>query len=330
MSRGYKRAAVAALCLILLAAIPTALWKTLSAAFQDQTAAERWQGSSETEYVQLSCLIDEFQNFSYDNERQRCQELEVSMSGDTSASFATAGSGMTSVTVEAVGKRVAARAICTYGNFALFHPMKMLSGSFYGDGEANHDGVVIDMNLAWKLYGGYDLKGMSVSINGVPMQITGVTDSLDGIAGEAFGVTPTVWIPMEYFPERGSAPAVTCYELVLPNPVDGYGMGQVKTLLNFSADDCDYLENTNRFSPLNSLKNLLKTGARLMRSSKIRYPYWENAARSAENRCAIYIGIAALLLLYPVCFVLTSAILLLIRLRRRARGKIEAKRKYWK
>lgn len=329
MSRGVKRAAAAALCLILLAAVPTALWKNLSGRFQDQYAAERWQGGSETEFVQISCMLDESAYFSYEEEFPRRQKLGESMAAETDEAFATAGSGITAVTVEGGGKSVNARAIGTFGSFSLFHPARMLSGSFYGENEANRDGVVLDMNLAWKLFGGYDLRGMSVSVNGVPVQVTGVTEAPEGIEAEAFGSEPTVWIPMELLEKTDSAPAVSCYELVLPNPVRGYGLEKTKALLSLSEESCDCLENTGRFSALNSLKNLVRTGSRMMRSSRIRYPFWENAARNAENRCAVYVGVAALLLLYPAGFVLVNAVLLLVRLRRTVRRRVEKKRKYW-
>ncbi len=69
---------------------------------------------------------------------------------------------------------ITARAFGVGGDFFTFHPLKLLSGSYFDGEDLNKDGVVIDENVAWQLFGSNNVAGMYVEINGVQYPVRGV------------------------------------------------------------------------------------------------------------------------------------------------------------
>ena len=96
---------------------------------------------------------------------------------------------------------------------------------------------------------------------------------------------------------------ITTYEIVMPNPVDGYAAAAVKKALGEDSGAI-VVDNTNRFG-IPSLAEDLRTFAFLgMRTRSVRYPYWENVAMGWET---IF---AALFLLECILIALTILLLL--------------------
>ena len=69
--------------------------------------------------------------------------------------------------------------------------------------------------------------------------------------------------------------------------------------LGISEEYSDIVENTGRFNYVNSLRVFLHPDSRVIRTSRVTYPYWENAARVAESRSGFYAVLIILLLLFP-------------------------------
>ena len=59
-------------------------------------------------------------------------------------------------------------------------------------------------------------------------------------------------------------------------------------------------------------------GQRTMHADTVEYPYWENAARLVENRCALFLLLELLFWLLPAAF----ACVLLVRLYKYLRKKL--------
>ena len=65
------------------------------------------------------------------------------------------------------------------------------------------------------------------------------------------------------------------------------------------------MQNTGRFSLTSLISVIGSFGKRVMTTSGVVYPYWENAARMLESYAALYLVLAALLVLMPaVCLVI--------------------------
>ena len=53
-----------------------------------------------------------------------------------------------------------ASVVAVGGNYFLFHPLDLVSGTYFSESDVMHDRVVLDETLAWKLFGGSNLTGM--------------------------------------------------------------------------------------------------------------------------------------------------------------------------
>ena len=324
--RARRICLIVAFLLTLLALIPFFCWMHLRGSLQEQTAAERWRGNSEAKFAQISCFMDESVGLAPEQEYSIRKNLEDALAGGSGERWVMAMSGSCSVTAARDSVQVAARGICVSGSFYHFHPMQMVSGSWFDPGEVNRDGVVLDMQLAWKLFGGYDLQGMSITVDGVPVQIAGVARLPEtGIEHDIYGQTPTLWLSMDLMDRLGFAPLATCVEAVLPNPVSDYAAGILKGAVAFG-DSGDMVENTGRFSLVKSLSVFLHPEERVVRTSRVAYPFWENAARVAESRCGIYVASMALLLLFPCAVCIYWLFHALSWVRGRVRGLIKKRR----
>ena len=305
MSRGRRICLIAAVILLLVSLIPAYLWMKLREGFTEQTAAERWRGISEARFGQVSCFLDESVGIPTEREYNIRDSLETALAGKSDERWLMAMSGSVNVSIARDSAKLNVRGICTAGGFSHFHPMQMVSGSWFAQDEMNRDGVVLDMQLAWKLFGGYDLQGMTVSLNGIPVQIAGVARPPEsGVEQRVIGTTPTVWFSMDLMKRMGLEPKATCIEAVLPDPVSGFALEQLKSAVGADAENCEYVENTDRFSLLKSLEIFLHPDSRVMRTSRVTYPYWENAARVAESRCGAYAAVMLLLQVFPACVLL--------------------------
>jgi hypothetical protein len=189
------RAGAGALCALLTAALLVAL-RFYAGSFYDQYTAERWQ-SGDKRYSQVSCFIGNDESCGYDDVMEISESIEGALAeGAEKAPWLSSFSAETEVSVSAGSKTVKARAICTGGDFFQFHPLAMLSGWPYKEEALSGEAVVLDMRLAWSLFGGYDLKDKTVEIGGCECLIAGVSRPPErGAAGAAYGEGPTVYLP---------------------------------------------------------------------------------------------------------------------------------------
>ena len=96
---------------------------------------------------------------------------------------------------------------------------------------------------------------------------------------------------------------ITTYEIVMPNPVEGYAASAVKKAFG---DDSGAIvvDNTNRYRIPNLYKDLRNFALLGMRTRAVRYPYWENVALGWE------LIFTALFLLECILIALTILLLL--------------------
>lgn len=193
------------------------------------------------------------------------------------------------------------------GDFFIFHPIELLSGSYFSDSDAMNDGIILDANSAFRLFGSSDIVGQMVTIGGVAHYVRGVyapDDShLSTLAGSDGGF---IFMSYSSLYENGNVGAIDCLEFVSLEPYKGY----MKTFFNdrqntgFTEGKYKVVQNTKRFG-IESLFNdvILNWNIRSMQTSNIVYPYWENIAR-------VYEGIAAFILIIQSAFLLIFVILL--------------------
>ena len=79
---------------------------------------------------------------------------------------------------------------------------------------------------------------------------------------------------------------LNCYEVVMPNPVQGYALRKVRSRLEqvpFPMEKAVIVDNTSRYDVLRLVTLMAQPGVRSMQTAPIRYPYWENVALAWED-----------------------------------------------
>ncbi|MCI9078134.1 MAG: ABC transporter permease [Lachnospiraceae bacterium] len=229
------------------------------------------------------------------------------------------------------GKNTAtAKVTATGGDFFFFHQPVWLSGFAYSDNDVMEDRAVIDKELAWQLFGGENVTGMPFKINGNTYYVAGVVDTSQLKEDKkAYGETSRAWLPYSAFCKeyQGNEPApgettniginsmadtgtgtdgqsdklpITCYEIVLPDPVKEWAVNLIQTSLNAKERKMVVIENSKRTNFLYVIDNLKNFFYKTSGTQPVAYPYWENAAKVRDTKREIYTGIILVALIYPV------------------------------
>ncbi len=289
------------------------VWSGHLAGMQDaQQMASRW--SENNDAAQVSCFFspnaevteDTVKSFEY-SLKNTLQEASITETSENPSArlWADAYSADGKITLVNGRNTLEADAIGVGGDFFLFHPLKLISGSYFSGNDLMQDYCIIDQDAAWQLFGSNDVVGMTVYIGNVPHMVTGVVKRPEGRMEEAAGLDSTVvYVSYETLDNYGTNNGINHYEIVMPNPVSGFALEKVKEGIGVDDKNVEVLENTSRYSLLNRCKTILAFGTRSMNGKAIIYPYWENLARGYEDIIALMTVFMLLLLLYPIVTVI--------------------------
>ena len=137
----------------------------------------------------------------------------------------------------------------------------------------------------------------------------------DGLERTAYGNSNRIYMLYDQLKKQQDSLTITCYEVVLPNPITNYAYYAVRSAFGLSEeneeqldqeenplsfDNVEIIENTNRFELMPMLTKMKQWRLRSMRTSLIGYPYWENIARATEDTQILLLIARILLLLCPV------------------------------
>lgn len=197
-------------------------------------------------------------------------------------------------------------AIGIKGDFFQFHPMSLVSGTYISQDSLMKDGIMIDEETAWNLFGSNDVAGMQVTLNGVPHVIVGVFERPEGRIHRAAGLEKAIcFLGLDSLEQYGTAQGGYFYEIVMPNPIKGFALSTMNQVLKAETTEVKIVENSTRYELLSLIKVIQGFGTRSMSSESIIYPYWENIARGYEDIFALFLVIKTLLLLYPAVLFVT-------------------------
>lgn len=277
-----------------------------------QTMAERW--SKEKDVAQVSCFFsvnagiteDRIIEFEHSIDSALTDAAVLQDSENPGARlWADAYSADGRVILSSEKSSLEADAIGIGGDFFLFHPLKLLSGSYFSGNDLMQDLCIIDQDAAWQLFGSNNVAGMTVNIGGIPHIVAGVVERPAGRLEEAAGLDSTlVYVSYQTLSELGSCNGINHYEIVMPDPVTGFAENYVREKLGNSEKETEVLENTSRYSFLSRLKLIPAFGTRSMNGRAIIYPYWENIARGYEDILGVITLFQMLFLLYAVVLAL--------------------------
>lgn len=282
----------------------------------DQTAAERW--SEEGDAAQVTCFFTESAEIDKNKIRgfeaqldKMLLEASITAPNENARLWADAYSAVGRITLSSGKTSLEADAVGIGGDFFLFHPVQLLSGSYFSGNDLMYDKVIVDEDAAWQLFGSNDVVGMQVTIGGIPHYIAGVIRREESRLHEAAGLDKTlVYVSCETLTELGVTEGINTYEVVMPNPVEDFAYTKIKEKFGISENDMWVVENSSRFGIKKLLTVIGEFGMRSMNDHAIHFPYWENVARGWEDILALVLMLQILCLLIPAVLVTVTLVLL--------------------
>lgn len=290
----------------------------MAASQESQQMAARW--SKDGDVTQISCFFSRdaevsentIEGFEHSVD-SALQEASITQESENPGArlWADAYSADGKVNISSDRGSMEADAIGIGGDFFLFHPLKLLYGSYFSGNDLMQDYCVLDEDAAWQLFGSNDIAGMTVYISGVPHIVTGVVERPRGRLEEAAGLDATVvYVSYKTLSELGTSNGINHYEIVMPDPVSDFAYNIVKENMGVQEKKMEMLENTSRYSLLSRLETIAEFGTRSMNGKAIIYPYWENLARGYEDVIALLTVFMLLFLLYPTVCVIGLLVIL--------------------
>lgn len=317
----------------------------LNGSLSSQSTAERWGNG--TRYDQLSAFIapDVGANLSniYSFEAAIQKNLEknsITEASEDARLWVDCYSTRITLTVksdrEIKPESAEVNAICTGGDYFLFHPLEFICGNAYSPNSILQDQIVIDSSLAWRLFGSNDVVGKNIIINNTRFFVSGVVaDSYSKAEKLARGENGFVYISYHAATviNDNVMPIITSYEACLPDPVKGVAENVFKDSVSVDETKVILVNNTARKKLIELLKQSLKLSEMTAVRNYIVFPYWENAARMTIFKAAGISPVAVGLLVIPFISLFIYARLLLkafkrlvIRTKNRIIDKIEDKK----
>lgn len=278
----------------------------------DQKMAKRW--SKEGDVAQLSIffaedVVEEEAYFigikqSIDN---ALKTASIEPRKETARLWVDAYSQNGKVVLTSSRAKVEVKAVGVSGDFFQFHPQTIVSGALLLEENMMKDGIVIDEDIAWQLFGSSQVAGMQVMIGEVPHFIVGVIERPKGRLEEAAGLDrPICYLSLESLKNLGNVTGGFTYEIVLPNPVKGFAFSTMESILGTGKDGIVMVENTSRFETMSLVKIIQNYGIRSMSFDDVVFPYWENIARGKEDVLALLLLIRSMFLVLPGIFIIMS------------------------
>ena len=324
---------LAALLALLCAFCLWRLW-AVSNALPSQQAAKRWKGEGERDFAQISCFMPPLAQLTLDDVYKFRGEMYQKLKGagydieSEKGLYLDAWSTASTATVSS-GRRIGdVQLVAVGGNFFDFHPLRLLSGSYIQPDDVMDDRVLLDRETAWLLFGAADVAGMSFSLGGTPVVAAGVYEhEKDPFSTRAYGSGMQIYMSYSAYLRYLTGDAsfakslfsnifsISTYELVMAEPVKGFAYSSVTE--KFPVKSAVLAENSYRFEPERLFALLKNTSARSMQIGFVYFPYWENAARAAEDRAARWLLAAVISGVFPIALLFYELI----------RGAVKGKKK---
>lgn len=291
------------------------------AGLSHQQAAARWDKDGGA--AQVSCFfirgvqVDDFQIKNFENQLEiALSEAAIEKDNENARLFVDAYSSQGRITIVSEQSTLEAEAVGIGGDFFIFHPLKLVSGSYFSGNDLMKDSIILDREAAWQLFGSSNIAGMSVTIGGIPHYVAGVVERETGRLPENAGLGSTVvYVSHETLTAYGESEGISTYEVVAPNPVKHFVFNTVKEKFGVQENEMMVVENSSRYSLESMVPVVLDFGVRSMQNSAIHFPYWENIARGYEDIRGVVLLLQFILLLIPTVILL---IILIIKWKNRS------------
>lgn len=302
---------------ILIIGVLLLVYRSVSSGLDSQRAAQRW-GNDGDNYVQLSLFLDRSLNadkmsmLSLENKISEKINEQVQTEKEDARNFISTYSAKTEITAENEGKSVTLQAYFTSDDFFHFHFLDIVSGWYYNEYDIMDDGVLINTFAAWKLFGGYDLSDMQITLDGYPCMVYGVFDD----SSENPEGVPVLYADYDLLYKMGKRDVpITCFEAVLPEPVKNFAQETVVSAIEFGNSSYELVNNTKRYNFKECFLQIPKFFTRTDRDTGVYFPKWENEARRTESICILLAFFVSLFSIYPALLALFLVIFAYVKKR---------------
>ena len=280
-------------------------------------AGERWSADGDP-YAVITLYTEESGGVSLDQIGQWAFSMDAALlessvtpkEGARSWTYCAA----TENTLQVSGPKgsTAAQTMAVSGDFFVFHPMTFTYGSAFLNDTSNPMGVVLDRELAWKVFGAENIIGMTVEVSGQEFTVVGVVEkeSNTGVYAYTYGERPRMYMSCAGYSKIAGNVNITMFETALPNAVSSFGRNIFDRVVRMNEETSVVLEASDRFSLRNRFNNMKSLDYSWIRENKIAFPYWENEAKVADFRCAVMMVFEVIFTAAGVTSMLLSFILL--------------------
>lgn len=285
---------------------------------ESQQMAERW--SKDGDVAQVSCFFSRDEGMTRDRLvafehklDEVLQEASITLESENPGArlWTSAYSAQASMLAATDTTSMNVKVIGVGGDFFRFHPQKLRYGNYFYESDLNQDYVVIDEEIAWQLFGGINVPGKVIEVNGKQHVVAGVIKRPQGAMEKQAGLAnPILYLSYESYQKLGGTEPINHYEIVMSNPIKNFAMDTVKKNIGADDNETEFIQNTDRFSYVNGLKHFKGFAYRSMNGKAIIYPYWENIARGMEDILAFLTLIVVICIAVPA---LITAIWLIYR-----------------
>ncbi len=301
--RGWLLLAAAACLLLAVGCFGARQW--LSTLLASQKEAERWQGEGELAFSQVSCFLPANKPIGLSDVSAfrsammtKLKDASLDVTGEQQLML-DAWSTTTKLYTDGQHGRGEASVIAVGGNYFDFHPLHLLSGDYIRQSDLMEDRILLGEEVAWMLFGGTDLQGMIMKLNGVPFVVAGVVEQEKDFASrKANSDSLDLYMSYDGLLKLNPDSKISCYELVLAEPVKGFALNAVKD--KFPIGGGEIVCNTTRYEFSKLADLVLHFGSRGTQTSGTALPYWENAARVTENWASLCAFLGCVFLIFPI------------------------------
>lgn len=223
-------------------------------------------------------------------------------------------SGETAMTVMGELGNCDAMVTGTFGDYFIFHPEKILYGSYYTTDDINYDRIIIDKECSWQLFGAINTVGMPVTVGSKILYVAAVTEVYtDEYDKYAYGSRPRAYMPFETLKSLNGGTVMTAYEVCIPNIVKDYAytvMTDINPADEFSSAVVDQSGRFDLIKLASGHKDIRKS---VMAKSSLNYPWFENRVRGGEINARFLAAPAVCVLIVPAVS-LVYGIFMLVKL----------------
>ena len=296
--------------------------------------ADAFRGESDMRFAQIACFLpvgkgkEESDILSF-RQTLDTKLMEQSLEAPENGSlYIDAYSTSATVTVSSdssgSGGSAQVEAVAVGGEFFYFHPLQLRSGAYISSDDLMDDLVVLDEELAWRLFGAVELEGMTITLNGKPFVVAGVVSRENDFATKkAYSGEAGLFMSYSALKRLDETAAISCYEIIMPDPITNFAMGVVQEA--FPPEENDVVENSSRYSLGHLLSVIGSFGDRSMRVNGVIYPYWENAVRLTEDYASLLLILTVLFALCPLTFVVVLVVKNIVRGYRKVKKAVPEK-----